>query len=88
MSELSDYLQGLSSPKDRIEYIEGLVSHYNIPVKPFRQYLNILVQLDLLVLNTDRHMNNIGVIYNSVTNTFRFAPIYDNGQSLRTDNIF
>lgn len=41
--------------------------------------LTQMLELDAFVLNNDRHFNNISFIYNEKTNTFRTAPIYDNG---------
>jgi len=35
-----------------------------------------------LILNTDRHFNNIGLIVNKETDKYKFAPIFDNGNSL------
>lgn len=51
-----------------------------------REHLDKMLTLDYLVANTDRHMNNFGVIRN--VNTLAYvgiAPIYDSGTSLWHD---
>lgn len=37
---------------------------------------------DALIGNPDRHLDNIGLLYNRSTNRYRFSPIYDCGSSL------
>lgn len=37
---------------------------------------------DALIGNPDRHLDNIGLLYNGKANTYRFSPIYDCGSSL------
>lgn len=44
-----------------------------------------LLAFDALVLNEDRHTNNILFLYDPVKNTWQFAPIFDNGLSLLSD---
>ncbi len=48
-------------------------------------YLRNIFTLDWLVLNEDRHFNNLGLIFGETG--FRCAPIFDNGVSLLTANI-
>lgn len=83
---LSDYLAFLGNAKDRLNYILSIVEAFGFSKKMYYEYLNILVQLDLLIRNNDRHVHNYGLIYNSVINRFRIPPIFDNGLSLNTDN--
>ena len=84
-NNLSDYLYTFENAQERLNYILQLVSGVGFSKEIYRVYLNILVQLDLLICNTDRHTNNYGLIYNGSTNTFRLPPIFDNGLSLGTD---
>ena len=49
-----------------------------------REYLANTFALDALILNEDRHFNNMGVIYDGTG--FRPAPIFDNGKSLFVGN--
>lgn len=47
---------------------------------PFGRYLDTMIILDYLVGNEDRHLNNIGVIWNGTK--FRYAPLFDFGLGL------
>jgi len=51
----------------------------------FKRVLAMLLAVDALFLNEDRHTNNIAVIRNEDTKVFRMAPIYDNGLALLSD---
>lgn len=47
------------------------------------EFLNTMFVMDYLIANTDRHMNNFGILRNSETlEWIKVAPIYDNGNSL------
>lgn len=48
-------------------------------------YLEFVIKFDAIILNEDRHFNNISVIYNELSNEFKFSPIFDNGLSLLSD---
>lgn len=52
-----------------------------------RKYLSQMFSLDALILNDDRHFNNIGVIYDVINNKYCTAPIFDNGAGLLSDII-
>lgn len=45
------------------------------------RYLQNIFALDMLILNPDRHFNNLAIILKA-DGTFREAPIFDNGQGL------
>lgn len=49
-------------------------------------YLTKTLELDALILNNDRHFNNIPLIYGE--NGFHLGPIFDNGASLLSDTTF
>lgn len=49
------------------------------------EYLGVLTKFDYLILNEDRHFNNINLIYNSITKAYKLGPIFDNGLSLLSD---
>lgn len=49
-----------------------------------REMLGELLFIDGITLNDDRHMNNIGLIFDG--NDFRPAPIFDNGKSFFCGN--
>lgn len=84
---LSDYLCLLGSASERLNYILDLVEIFGINRMAFKDYINLLVQLDMLIINTDRHPHNYGVIYNNSTNSFSICPVFDNGLSLNTDRL-
>lgn len=44
-----------------------------------------LLAFDALILNEDRHTNNILFLYNPIEKTWQLAPIFDNGLSLLSD---
>lgn len=66
----------LKSIEDSIYSITGLEIH---------EYLGTMFKLDTLVLNEDRHMNNI--IFWREGGQYSLAPIFDNGYSLLYDTI-
>lgn len=47
------------------------------------EYIGKILYLDSIILNEDRHLNNISFIRNG--NSWRFAPVFDNGLSLLSD---
>ena len=49
------------------------------------QYLADTFVLDELILNDDRHFNNLGLIFDG--ESFRPAPIFDNGKSLHVGTL-
>lgn len=54
-----------------------------IDIKYIREFMEYQILTDFIITNTDRHLNNFGVIRNS--NTFRLikpAPLFDSGNSM------
>lgn len=84
-NNLQGTLLSIDTPENRIEYILELASYFGIDRTVYREYMKMILQLDMLVRNTDRHPSNYGVIYNEYTGKFRMAPLFDNGNSLDTD---
>lgn len=75
----------MENAAQRLQYIVRLTKEIGLSEKEFLRYLQIIIQLDWLIVNVDRHEHNYGVIYNSKTGGFRTAPVFDNGMSLNTD---
>ena len=82
-------LARLPSDKKRIEYLANTISEIT-GLKNFPKYLTLLFEIDSLILNDDRHLNNIAVIREG--SKYDYCPIFDNGagllsnmQILRTD---
>lgn len=57
-----------------------LVSQYRLSKEAFLDFWAKAFAFDCLISNTDRHAENWAVISNG--NSFRMAPLYDNGSSL------
>lgn len=67
---------------DAIEYVLSFVRE-NTGLD-LHTYLANNLFLDNLILNEDRHFNNLGIIYNETS--FLTAPIFDNGKSFLIGN--
>lgn len=65
---------------DAIEYVIDFVKEQT--GLDITTYLANTFWLDAIILNTDRHFNNYGIIMSE--NGYREAPIFDNGKSLLT----
>ena len=46
------------------------------------EQLGKLLAFDMLILNTDRHFNNIGIIADTRQQLYKNAPVFDNGSAL------
>lgn len=73
---LLDVKQRISFVVNGVEEITGL--------KQFGKYLTMLMEMDALFLNEDRHTHNIAVIRKK-DKTFAYAPVFDNGVGLFSD---
>lgn len=73
----------LNTVKERISiFIDKISAITNL--KDFGKYLSILITIDALFLNEDRHFHNIAVLMDSV-GKFEYCPIFDNGACLASD---
>ena len=78
----SQVINRMDTMEERIEYVIAFIKQScGLDV---RNYLCKVMTVDMLVLNEDRHLNNLAVIMRD--NTFIPAPIFDNGVSLLTAN--
>lgn len=89
IGSLKSKLMTLPSDKKRIMYIVDFTKELT-GLEDFDKYLTLLFEVDSLILNDDRHLNNIAVIEED--GRFSYCPIFDNGagllsniQVLRTD---
>ena len=55
-------------------------------LEEFPQYLTLLFEIDALVLNDDRHLNNIAVIARG--SKFAYCPIFDQGAGLLSNTMY
>lgn len=67
---------------DGIEYVLNFVKQQT--GLDLHEYLANTFALDKIILNEDRHFNNLGIIYNE--KEFLPAPIFDNGKSFLIGN--
>lgn len=73
----------LDTPKQRAEFVENFFkTECNIDLS---KYFSKVFTLDYMILNEDRHFNNLGVILGA-DGKYREAPIFDNGKSLLIGN--
>ncbi len=84
-TNLSNKLMTMENASQRLQYIVRIINEIGLSEEDFLIYFRVLIQLDWLIVNVDRHEHNYGVIYNSKTARFRIAPVFDNGMSLNTD---
>ena len=63
-----------------VQFLESITGLKNIG-----EWLTMMLELDCVFLNEDRHTNNIAVIRNEKTGVYRLCPFYDNGLSLLSD---
>ena len=72
----------MDTMEERIDFVVDVIKEScNLDVK---DYLSKTLTLDMIVLNEDRHLNNLAVIMRG--DEFFPAPIFDNGVSLLTAN--
>lgn len=82
--DISDRLMSIDNANGRLEYLLNIAEMAGIPREQFRIYLKVLLNIDLLIENVDRHAHNYGVVYDSISKRYSVAPIFDNGYALET----
>ena len=82
---LKEELEGLSSDKKRITYLAERTAEIT-NLSEFPQYLTMLFEIDALVLNDDRHLNNIAVIEQD--GRYDYCPFFDQGAGLLSNTQF
>ena len=72
----------MDGPSERIEFIKDFIdTNYHLDVS---EYLSEILSVDMLTVNVDRHLNNLGIIVKANGHARR-APIFDNGGALLSD---
>ncbi|UMZ73016.1 hypothetical protein [Natranaerofaba carboxydovora] len=79
-----DSLLTRKSVKEQIEIVSEIIFDVT-GLKDIDTYIKYILALDAVILNEDRHFNNLSVIYNTELETYHLAPIFDNGLSLLSD---
>ncbi len=81
---LAKTLAGMDPAEARIRYtVDFVVNTTNL--NNFGRYLADMLWLDAFLLNEDRHTNNIAVVLDEHTDTFRLCPYFDHGLSFLSD---
>ncbi|MDE6052233.1 MAG: hypothetical protein K2G55_00420 [Lachnospiraceae bacterium] len=81
--KLNDKVNLLNTPRERADFV--LDFFQNAIDLDLSNYFAKIFTLDYIILNEDRHFNNLGFI-RSVDGTYHEAPIFDNGKSLLVGN--
>lgn len=76
---MNDAILGKNSIEERMLYVIDFIKSCT-GFDP-SEYLGNILMFDALILNQDRHFNNLGVIINQNTEEVRECPIFDNGDS-------
>lgn len=70
------------SSVDKVEYVCSAFKKQGVSRNETLKYLTYMVELDTLVLNIDRHLNNFGLCYNFSKRTYEPMFLFDQGISL------
>jgi len=65
--------------KDKMDFVIGWTKEQTR--LDLTDYFSKMLSFDMLIVNTDRHFHNIGIIGNPEKGTYREAPIFDNGDA-------
>lgn len=84
-SSLVETLKRLPSDKRRMRYLAEMTADIT-GMKDFPQYLTLLFEIDSLILNDDRHLNNIAVLVQN--GRFDYCPIFDQGAGLLSNTMY
>ncbi|MCM1134244.1 MAG: hypothetical protein NC400_01590 [Clostridium sp.] len=78
--QLSERMRLIDAVGGRINYTVDYVKEKT--GLDIREQLGKILTFDMLILNSDRHFNNIGIIADVASEKYRNAPIFDNGNAL------
>ena len=84
-SPIAKTLGKLPSDKRRMAYLAEATADIT-GLQEFPQYLTLLFEIDALVLNDDRHLNNIAVI--AKAGKYQYCPIFDQGAGLLSNTMY
>lgn len=63
-----------------LEHLYNICEYLKVP--DYKEYLNNILCLDYILAGTDRHYNNLALLYNAKNNCFKFSPVFDSGNCL------
>ena len=81
---LAEVLSGFAEPQERIRYTVDFLENIT-GLRGVGPYLTMILELDALFLNEDRHTNNLAILRDENTLEFRLCPVFDNGLALLSD---
>ena len=84
-SPLPELLAKLPSGRKRLAFLAERTAELT-GLADFPRYLTLLLEIDALVLNDDRHLNNIAVIDRG--GSFGYCPIFDQGAGLLSNILY
>lgn len=87
-SEYGNYekqMEKMSSEK-KLQFVVDTVIEIT-GLDKFGSYVTTLLELDALILNEDRHLQNIAVLYHE-TKGYEYCPIFDNGAAFLSDTCY
>lgn len=84
-NSLTNTFGRLTSDKKRMAYLAEATADIT-GLREFPQYLTLLFEIDALVLNDDRHLNNIAVI--AKNGQYDYCPIFDQGAGLLSNMMY
>lgn len=80
---LSEKIAGFRNATERLNFLLDLYSLVGIGKQISLNYFRKIFLLDYIIINTDRHVRNIGVV--NYGGRYKPAPIFDNGCALDTN---
>ncbi len=63
-----------------LEHLYEVLEFYHVP--DYKKYLNDVFCMDYILAGTDRHYNNLALLFDTRNQTFSFSPVYDSGNCL------
>ena len=82
---MKEILMKLPNDRARYRYIVEAVEDIT-GLEEFNRYFALLMEVDSLFVNDDRHLNNIAVLEKQ--GSFSYCPIFDNGAGLLSNMIY
>ena len=83
-SELHEKMLEFDEVEDKIKYTSDIIVGIT-GLKEFSKYLTLILELDALTLDDDRHFNNIAVIFDGTD--YYLPPLFDFGASFLSDTM-
>lgn len=81
--KINHKINAIATPEERADFVlDFFVSATDLDLS---NYFSKVFTLDKIILNEDRHFNNLGII-RSANGQYREAPVFDNGKSMLTGN--